>query len=147
LKVKPGLKLENTQLSQLGHARRVVAKDKTTISDRAGDAELSSAAYGSPRGAASGRGGLIVDARRLRDDAGGRRVVGLDCEGGVHVGDLPERGSLSATERSAGGGSSVAGGNTARKAAERCLSGGALREIASQEARLLRRDGCGGRVV
>ena len=35
-----GLKLENTQLSQLGHARRVViAKDTTTIIDGAGDAE------------------------------------------------------------------------------------------------------------
>src|SRR5215217_7749669 len=35
-----GLKLENTQLSQLGHARRVVvAKDTTTIVDGAGDAE------------------------------------------------------------------------------------------------------------
>jgi chaperonin GroEL len=34
-----GLKLENTQLSQLGHARRVVvAKDATTIVDGAGDA-------------------------------------------------------------------------------------------------------------
>ena len=33
-----GLKLENTQLSQLGHARRVVvAKDNTTIIDGAGD--------------------------------------------------------------------------------------------------------------
>ena len=33
-----GLKLENTQLSQLGHARRVVvAKDTTTIVDGAGD--------------------------------------------------------------------------------------------------------------
>jgi hypothetical protein len=128
--------------------RAASSKDKTTIIDRAGDAELNSAAYGSPRGAASGRCGLIVDVRRLRDDAGGRRVVGLDCEGGVQVGDLPERGSLSATARSAGGGSSVAGGDTARKAAERCLSGGALREIAAQEARLLRRDGYrGGRVV
>jgi chaperonin GroEL len=35
-----GLKLENTQLSQLGHARRVVvAKDTTTIIDGAGDPE------------------------------------------------------------------------------------------------------------
>src|SRR5256714_1611127 len=35
-----GLKLENTQLSQLGHARRVVVtKDTTTIIDGAGDAE------------------------------------------------------------------------------------------------------------
>jgi chaperonin GroEL len=35
-----GLKLENTQVSQLGHARRVVvAKDTTTIIDGAGDAE------------------------------------------------------------------------------------------------------------
>ena len=35
-----GLKLENTQLSQLGHARRVViAKDNTTIIDGAGEAE------------------------------------------------------------------------------------------------------------
>jgi chaperonin GroEL len=35
-----GLKLENTQLSQLGHARRVViAKDTTTIIDGGGDAE------------------------------------------------------------------------------------------------------------
>ena len=35
-----GLKLENTQLSQLGHARRVVVtKDTTTIVDGAGDAE------------------------------------------------------------------------------------------------------------
>jgi chaperonin GroEL len=35
-----GLKLENTQISQLGHARRVVvAKDTTTIVDGAGDAE------------------------------------------------------------------------------------------------------------
>ena len=35
-----GLKLENTQLSQLGHARRVVvAKDSTTIIDGAGDAD------------------------------------------------------------------------------------------------------------
>jgi chaperonin GroEL len=35
-----GLKLENTQLSQLGHARRVVvAKDTTTIVDGAGDAD------------------------------------------------------------------------------------------------------------
>jgi chaperonin GroEL len=35
-----GLKLENTQLSQLGRARRVVvAKDNTTIVDGAGDAE------------------------------------------------------------------------------------------------------------
>ena len=35
-----GLKLENTQLSQLGHARRVVvAKDATTIVDGAGDSE------------------------------------------------------------------------------------------------------------
>jgi chaperonin GroEL len=35
-----GLKLENTQLSQLGHARRVVvAKDTTTIIDGAGDAD------------------------------------------------------------------------------------------------------------
>ena len=35
-----GLKLENTQLSQLGHARRVVvAKDTTTIVDGAGDTE------------------------------------------------------------------------------------------------------------
>src|SRR6266513_3817394 len=35
-----GLKLENTQVSQLGHARRVViAKDNTTIIDGAGDAE------------------------------------------------------------------------------------------------------------
>jgi chaperonin GroEL len=35
-----GLKLENTQLSQLGHARRVVvAKDTTTIVDGAGDGE------------------------------------------------------------------------------------------------------------
>ncbi len=35
-----GLKLENTQVSQLGHARRVVvAKDNTTIVDGAGDAE------------------------------------------------------------------------------------------------------------
>src|SRR5437763_6372189 len=35
-----GLKLENTQLSQLGHARRVVvAKDTTTIIDGAGDSE------------------------------------------------------------------------------------------------------------
>ena len=35
-----GLKLENTQLSQLGHARRVVvAKDTTTVIDGAGDAE------------------------------------------------------------------------------------------------------------
>jgi len=35
-----GLKLENTQISQLGHARRVVvAKDTTTIIDGAGDAE------------------------------------------------------------------------------------------------------------
>ena len=34
-----GLKLENTQLSQLGHARRVVvAKDNTTIIDGSGDA-------------------------------------------------------------------------------------------------------------
>ncbi len=34
-----GLKLENTQVSQLGHARRVVvAKDNTTIVDGAGDA-------------------------------------------------------------------------------------------------------------
>jgi chaperonin GroEL len=34
-----GLKLENTQVSQLGHARRVVvAKDTTTIVDGAGDA-------------------------------------------------------------------------------------------------------------
>jgi chaperonin GroEL len=35
-----GLKLENTKLSQLGHARRiVVTKDDTTIIDGAGDAE------------------------------------------------------------------------------------------------------------
>jgi chaperonin GroEL len=35
-----GLKLENTQLSQLGHARRVVvAKDTTTIVDGGGDSE------------------------------------------------------------------------------------------------------------
>ncbi len=35
-----GLKLENTQVSQLGHARRVVvAKDNTTIVDGAGDGE------------------------------------------------------------------------------------------------------------
>jgi chaperonin GroEL len=35
-----GLKLENTQLSQLGRARRVVvAKDNTTVVDGAGDAE------------------------------------------------------------------------------------------------------------
>ncbi len=35
-----GLKLENTQLSQLGHARRiVVGKDDTTIIDGAGDSE------------------------------------------------------------------------------------------------------------
>ena len=35
-----GLKLENTQLSQLGHARRVVvAKDTTTIVDGAGDSD------------------------------------------------------------------------------------------------------------
>jgi chaperonin GroEL len=35
-----GLKLENTQVSQLGHARRVViSKDTTTIIDGAGDAE------------------------------------------------------------------------------------------------------------
>jgi chaperonin GroEL len=35
-----GLKLENTQLSQLGHARRVVvAKDTTTIVDGAGETE------------------------------------------------------------------------------------------------------------
>ncbi len=35
-----GLKLENTQVSQLGHARRVVvAKDNTTIVDGAGDAD------------------------------------------------------------------------------------------------------------
>ncbi len=35
-----GLKLENTQLSQLGHARRVVVtKDTTTVIDGAGDAE------------------------------------------------------------------------------------------------------------
>jgi chaperonin GroEL len=35
-----GLKLENTQLSQLGHARRVVvAKDTTTIIDGGGDSE------------------------------------------------------------------------------------------------------------
>src|ERR687893_959890 len=35
-----GLKLENTQLAQLGHARRVVvAKDNTTVIDGAGDAE------------------------------------------------------------------------------------------------------------
>src|SRR2546430_946038 len=35
-----GLKLENTQLSQLGHARRVVvAKDTTTIIDGAGESE------------------------------------------------------------------------------------------------------------
>jgi chaperonin GroEL len=35
-----GLKLENTQVSQLGHARRVViAKDNTTIVDGSGDAE------------------------------------------------------------------------------------------------------------
>src|ERR671915_237774 len=35
-----GLKLENTQLSQLGHARRVVvAKDTTTIIDGAGDGD------------------------------------------------------------------------------------------------------------
>ncbi len=35
-----GLKLENTQVSQLGHARRVVvAKDNTTIVDGAGDAQ------------------------------------------------------------------------------------------------------------
>jgi chaperonin GroEL len=35
-----GLKLENTQLSQLGHARRVVVtKDTTTIVDGAGDSE------------------------------------------------------------------------------------------------------------
>jgi chaperonin GroEL len=35
-----GLKLENTQVSQLGHARRVViAKDTTTIIDGAGDAD------------------------------------------------------------------------------------------------------------
>src|SRR5438067_612924 len=35
-----GLKLENTQLSQLGHARRVVvAKDTTTIVDGAGESE------------------------------------------------------------------------------------------------------------
>jgi chaperonin GroEL len=35
-----GLKLENTQLSQLGHARRVVVgKDATTIVDGAGDSE------------------------------------------------------------------------------------------------------------
>jgi chaperonin GroEL len=35
-----GLKLENTQVSQLGHARRVViAKDNTTIIDGAGDTE------------------------------------------------------------------------------------------------------------
>jgi chaperonin GroEL len=35
-----GLKLENTKLSQLGHARRVVVdKDSTTIIDGAGDAE------------------------------------------------------------------------------------------------------------
>ena len=35
-----GLKLENTQISQLGHARRVVvAKDNTTIIDGAGDPE------------------------------------------------------------------------------------------------------------
>src|SRR6202047_808690 len=35
-----GLKLENTQLSQLGHARRVVVtKDTTTIIDGAGDSE------------------------------------------------------------------------------------------------------------
>src|ERR687885_242732 len=35
-----GLKLENTQLSRLGHARRVVvAKDNTTIVDGAGDTE------------------------------------------------------------------------------------------------------------
>ena len=35
-----GLKLENTQLSQLGHARRVVvAKDTTTIVDGGGDAD------------------------------------------------------------------------------------------------------------
>src|SRR5256884_1168675 len=35
-----GLKLENTQLSQLGHARRVVvAKDTTTVIDGAGESE------------------------------------------------------------------------------------------------------------
>jgi len=35
-----GLKLENTQISQLGHARRiVVAKDTTTIVDGAGDSD------------------------------------------------------------------------------------------------------------
>ena len=35
-----GVKLENTQISQLGHARRVViAKDTTTIIDGAGDAD------------------------------------------------------------------------------------------------------------
>src|ERR1035437_6988615 len=39
-KFEMGLKLENTQLSQLGHARRVVvAKDTTTIIDGAGDAD------------------------------------------------------------------------------------------------------------
>src|SRR5207253_6239197 len=40
-----GLKLENTQLSQLGRARRVVvAKDTTTIVDGAGDSEAIKAA-------------------------------------------------------------------------------------------------------
>src|SRR5204863_1535517 len=35
-----GLKLENTKLSQLGHARRVVVdKDSTTLIDGAGDSE------------------------------------------------------------------------------------------------------------
>jgi len=35
-----GLKLENTQISQLGRARRIIVdKDSTTIIDGAGDAE------------------------------------------------------------------------------------------------------------
>jgi hypothetical protein len=88
----------------------------------------------SPGGAARGRGGLLVDTRGLRDNPGSRRVVGLDCEGGFHVGDLPERETpRAAFERSIEDGSSVAGDETVREVAVRRVAGGALREIASQE--------------
>jgi hypothetical protein len=46
---------------------------------------------------------LMADAHPFGDDPARRRVVGLDCGSGLHVGDLPERGPpRTATGRSIG---------------------------------------------
>ena len=118
-----GLKLENTKLSQLGHARKVVIdKDSTTIIDGAGDSEAIKArikqlksgdrghrlrlrpreAPGAPREAGrrrGGRQGRRSDRDRDEGEEAPRRGCAAGHAGGARGGDRPGRGCR-VTERS-----------------------------------------------